>query len=411
MRIRTVAPLLAALLLVASCAGSGQANVKIGQERALTVSDVTASAMVDASTDFGLDLLNHLCSAQPNTNQLISPSSIVTALGMAYTGARGETAAQMARVLHLPPAGDPLTAAVAVWRTSLGPLLEGDKAPLAVADIVWTQDGLPLEQTYLDAMRTGYGAGVHVVDFRSDPNGSRKAINSEVERQTRGHIKDLFPRGSIDSSTRLALTDAVYLKARWDGSLTAYKSHMAFTAKGAEAVNVPGVTITLGGYANSGGWQAVELPYEGERLAAVAILPPQSTSPCALDASRLQSLIDGMTQTPGVADLPVLDLSSSYDLADVLSRMGMSDAFGAADFTGITTAEPLQISSVQHKGTLRLDENGTEAAAATGVGMRTSGIAGGAVHVTFDRPYLLLVHDRVSGTPFFLASIANPSAR
>lgn len=407
MRRRIVASAVAVLLL-AACAASARTNVQLGRERTLAVADVDSGAVVNASTAFGLDLLGRLCAKEPNANQLLSPSSIMTALGMAYAGARGETATQMANVLHLPPVGDPLTAAVASWRASLAPLLDGAKAPLSIADIVWTQHGLPLEQTYLDAMRTGYGSGVHTVDFMGDANGARKIINAEVKRQTRGHISDLFPPGSIDASTRLALTDAVYLKAKWDAALHAQKGSMTFTAPGAEPGNVRGITITLGGYAEAGGWQAVELPYAGDRLAAVAILPPQSASPCEIDTRRLHALIDGLTETAGVARLPVLNVKSSYDLTGVLAELGMPDAFSAADFSGITTAEALEIDSVQHKATLRLDENGTEASAATGVGMRTAGIAGGPLEVSFDRPYLLLVRDRLSGTPFFLAHIANP---
>ncbi len=158
------------MVLVACGSGrTASSHVQLGHGRVLPASDVDASVVAGASTAFGLDLLGRLCAAEPDQNVLISPASISSALGMVYPGARSTTAEQMAKVLHLPPAGDPLTVAVAAHRAELAPLVDGDHAPLAIADVAWTQDGLPLEPDYLDTLRTGYDAGIRTVDFEHNP--------------------------------------------------------------------------------------------------------------------------------------------------------------------------------------------------------------------------------------------------
>ncbi len=220
-----------------------------------------------------------------------------------------------------------------------------------------------------------------------------------------------MPPRTVTGDTRLVLTDAVYLKAKWADALAAKKWPILFTSPGGEPTSLDGVAFDVDAYASSGGWQAVELPYSDGRLAAVAMLPPPGSSPCELDVAGLNGLIGALRPTVGTANLPALDLKSSYGLGEPLTDLGMAQAFAPdADFSGITKATELRIGAVVHQATLRFDDKGTEASAATGVSMMTAGLpAVPDVHVEFDRPYLLLVRDKVSGTPFFLASVVDPA--
>jgi serpin B len=366
-----------------------------------------------ADTAFGLDLLGAWCHSQPGSNIVFSPESLATGLGLAYLGARGSTAAAMAKVLHLPAGDNELQTEAdmrASW-TALGQLARPGIS-LTGSNRIWADPSLLPLRGYLDAVATGYDAGVSRAPLATDPAKATQIINAAIARDTRGHIPQLLSPGELAGDI-FVLTDALYLDAAW---ATPFQAHA--TAPGPFAT-VSGGTATasyLHGsgyrYAASGGWTAVSLPYRGGKLAMTALLPPAGSTGCRLPAAaelgRLSNDLDGPGPSAGVA-LPKVNLSSHQDMNGLLTGLGMGIAFsGSANFTGLSPAAA-NISDVEHAATLQVGEQGTVGTAATAVGIEDS--AAPAVvgpQVDFDRPYLMLVTDTATGEPLFFARVTNP---
>jgi serpin B len=249
----------------------------------------------------------------------------------------------------------------------------------------------------------------------SRPDAARRVINASVATETAGHITDLLPPGSLSQATGWILTDALYLKAAWahpfDHSMTAPGSFVTWSGRvTAQYLNGDGFTS-----AKSGGWTAAALPYRGARLEMLALLPPaprsgQATRCQVPRSATLGSLASKMAAggTSAAIALPKINLAGSASMRGVLAALGMGVAFTSrADFTGISR-QACCIGSVQHPATLAVGEKGTVASAATSVSVRA-----GAVLLTmlrFDRPYLLLIRDTLTGEPLMLAWVANPAA-
>jgi serpin B len=373
-----------------------------------------AAALVAADDRFGLDLL---AAAPASGNLAISPASVALALQMVATGARGRTAAQFATVLHLPGVQSAATSARALL-TGLAAAEQDRTGTLKLADTVWTQRGMRVEPAFAHSLRTSFDAALRTADFAGDPDGSRQHVNATVAGQTGGLIPQLFPAGSLDGSTRMVLTNAVYLAASWARAFQPKDTAPGpFTLADGTTVRVPMMHSDADppaqayGYAQGPGYQAVTLPYTGGRLAFTVLLPTGTSLAGLLDVLRdkgLPAVLGAVRPSPIGIAMPRFTLSTDLDLSGVLAHLGMADAFtDRADFRGITTDEPLRIQTVRHDAVVKVDEHGTTAAAATGVGMQATAIAVPKI-VTVDHPFLFAITDTATGAPLFLGRVADP---
>jgi len=365
------------------------------------------------NTAFALDLYGKILGRDGNL--FVSPFSISAALAMTQAGARGETLAEMEKVLHL-AGGDATHAAFGELMKELTASARKSDFQLSIANALWGQQGFPFKQDFLDLTRRYYGAGLRLVDFRQ-PDQARSTINQWVEEQTRNKIKDLLQPGNVTPMTRLVLTNAVYFKDSW-----VHPFNKAATLD--ETFYAPGVEMKAPlmrqrerlPYFEGDGVQAVELPYRG-RLGMVVLLPKERNGLRELEAQltpeKLNAWAKGMRAREGQVMLPRFKIEDRLELASVLASMGMRQAFGhQADFSGMTASEKLFIDQVIHQTFVAVDEAGTEAAAATAVGMRAMAAPVPTEPFTFraDHPFVFLIRDPQTGTVLFMGRVEKPQS-
>ena len=427
---KTIITGLLAAALLAGCAGSSGPSGTVGtsgSELAVSNAAQIAGTPADAASAgqavnaFGLELYRAIAGSSKD-NLVVSPASIALALSMARAGAVGTTATEMDKVLH-----DLGTDAHAGWLASLDSALnartgsftdasgKAQDVTLRVANANFAQRGLTLKAAFLDALATRLGAGVRLVDYKAASETARQAINAWTSDQTEGRIKELVGPGAIDALTRLVLVNAIYLKAAWQTPFSADSTTpTAFTKGDGSTAEVPTMHASDElKYASGSGWQAVELPYVGGKLAMDVILPKDMASfEASLDAPALQSIVDGLTTTQVILTLPKFSAQTHVDLADTLAGLGMPTAFtDHADFSGITGDEPLEISAVIHQANIDVDENGTTAAAATAVIIRESALPAQQATMLVDHPFLFALRDLETGAVLFLGRIGDPAAK
>jgi serpin B len=357
--------------------------------------------------------------APESGNIFFSPSSISTTLAMTYAGASGETAREMEQALSFTLSGTPLHAAL---RDALGGVLRGSPGgpELRTANRLWPRRGLDLEPAFIDVTKKYYAAPVEQLDFRSAAEASRGRINGWVARQTMQKIPELLKPGMIDGSTEMVLTNAVYFKGVWAQQFKKTATRpKPFTVAPGTVVQAPLMHGTLRAfYGETAGAQVLELPYraaaQGPRLALVVILPKQMDGLAALEMSLATTgilpFVDALSRSERKVEvtLPRFKTSWNRSLNRALQTLGMQQAFTAnADFSGMTRNERLFISLVQHEAFVDVNEEGTEAAAATGAVMRKSADMG-PVPFRADHPFLYLLRDTTSGLVLFMGRLANP---
>lgn len=362
---------------------------------------------------FAMKLYGELC--RKDGNVFCSPYSISTALAMTAAGARGETLAQMQKVLGLgvnPVDSDTAFASLAKALDGKGKGLE-----LAVANALWAQPGYPWNPVYTKRVADVFKAAVHDTDYRKDPEACRKTINDWVEKQTMEKIKDLMPRDSIDRMTRLVLTNAIYFKGDWikafDKSLT---KDAPFTKLDGTKQDVP-LMFRKGmvQYAENDTAQVIRLPYKGNEVSFIAALPRKPGKFAELESKFEQEVCQAkFVSMPDVQLwLPKFKVETRYELNGTLKAMGMPDAFdnNKADFSAmVTTKSDLVISIVVHKAYVDVNEEGTEAAAATGVGMKIAApIPQEPRTFRADRPFLFALRHEPTGTLMFLGRYVKPA--
>jgi serine protease inhibitor len=415
--LRAAAGAAMAALLIAGCGSNPAPPVMAhGVAAREPLADPRPYGMADAA--LGLDALGAWCRADPQANLVLSPSSLASGLGMAYLGARGGTARAMASVLHLPASGgQPLEAGLQARSAALR-RLSGPGVTLNASDQVWADPTLPTKRSYLNAVATGYDAGLAQVPLLSQPEQARQQINQAIADATRGQIPQLLRPGSLDNQIGWVLTDALYLHAAWDTPFDPNEtSDGPFTAAAGQRVSARFMTGGEFRAVVADGWTAVRLPYRGGRLAMEALLPPAGSAACALPTepalgamtSRLDSGQPGaLTRS---VELPKVSLATHISMKSLLTQLGMGVAFSpAADFTGLSP-QACCIGLVEQAATLDIGEKGTVASAATAVGVQAT--AGHVLPppVVFNRPYLLVVTDHGTGEPLFLARVADPATR
>ena len=393
-------------VLIAFCNGTPRGFAKVREEEKV-------GPMNNA---FATDLYARLSAKEGNLS--FSPTSIQTALAMTWAGARGQTADEMAKVLHLGADGK--------THDELGGFLgrlneDGKKGgyELSVANALWGLKGYPFMPAYVDLAKKKYGGNLSEMDFVRDAEGSRKIINDWVAKETHDRIKDLISAGAIGVDTRLVLTNAIYFKGKWD--LPFVKERTVdddFTQGGGAKVRTPFmIQQEHFQYAEDDEVQVLELPYGHNDLAMRIFLPKKADGLAKFEkkmtAERLADLGGKLMRDDVIVWLPRFTMESEFELGDVLKAMGMKAAFdgGAADFSGMTSAEKLAISAVVHKAFVKVDEEGTEAAAATGVVMRATAMPmKPRLPKLFraDHPFVFEIMHQRSGAVLFMGRVAKP---
>jgi serpin B len=377
-----------------------------------TVTHADAAALATGNAQFAGRLLALLARFQPTV--ALSPFSISGTLAMTYAGARGRTAAEMASALdfRLPP--DRLHAAFNALSQAVAAVGTGTTR-LRIANALFGQRGTAFRQAFLSVLARDYGTGIHTVDFATAPDAARAAVNTWVSQVTEGKIPQLLGSGDVDALTRLVLADAVYLNARWDSPFSREDTSPApFYAPGG-TTQVPTMHQAASfDYASHPGYRVLELPYKRDRLAFDILLPDPGRLRSLLGRIALSGplpLLSGLAPQRVQLALPKLLLRTHFELTDALSTLGMPLAFSsAADLSGIAGSPgQLSIQHVVHEAYVRVDEAGTEAAAATGAVVGVTALPPmPAIQFKVDRPFVFVLRDRHTQAILFLGTVSNP---
>jgi len=390
-----------------------------------------AAAARDPASDAGVvagvveGLAWRLVRASGDGDAIVSPVSVWEALAMTHAGARGETAAEMAKLLGMPDDRGTIAAKAAALRKALAEA-KGEKIALEVANRLWVQRGKALEAEFTAALERRFAAGAGVVDFAAAQEAARGEINGWVSAHTAAKIPELLKPGTITPLTRLVLTNAVYLKAPWAKPFeTTATRPEPFVLEPGKPVDVPFMHASdrlVAGRVGAGDEAATicEIPYAGRRLVMVVVVPD------AVDGlDEVLGELDGDWRTKWAAGqgdvrprqvelaLPKWTARKPLGLNDALKALGMKQAFGgtAADLSGIDGTRDLVVSDVVHEGFVDVAEQGTEAAAATGVVVGVRSMAPRPEEplvVKADRPFAWAIVDRETGAVLFAGTVADP---
>jgi serpin B len=376
------------------------------------------ASVVAGNTEFALALYRR--EAGNAANLFFSPYSISSALAMTYAGARGQTEEQMARALRfrLPPAELPQAFAGIADRLGQIGQEQGKTLALSVANCLWHERQYHFLESFLELNRKYFRAEIQAADFVHQPEVARAAINAWVERQTRDKIRDLLQRGQITPQTRLVLCNAIYFKGSWASKFDPKATRpLPFFVSANRPVTVPMMARTMKVRSREqDGCTLFELPYAGGELSMVILLPDAVDGLAAVEqqltAEKLGDWLVALRQAgerEAQVALPKFKLNCRLDLGQDLAAMGMPSAFGStADFSGITGSRDLFISGVVHQAYVDVNEEGTEAAAATGVTMRAMSVQRPVV-LRVDHPFLFLIQELRTGTILFLGRVTNPA--
>jgi serpin B len=412
-------------MVVVGCAGPAKGAV-LQSDKSRLMPDATqaeTAEQVAGNSAFAFNLYQNLRDGRDG-NLFYSPYSISLALAMTHAGAHGETEQQMAETLQFNLAPDrlhPVFNGLDLELAQRGQGAEGKEGEgfrLNIVNALWGQDGYTFLSEFLDILAEQYGAGVRLVDFSSAPEEARETINDWVSDQTEDKVEALIPQGAIDTWTRLVLVNAIYFDAAW---LHPFKAESTYQGTfhlldGSEvAVQMMGQKESFA-YAEGEGYQAVELPYDGQELSMVILLPQLSqfdTFEGSLSAEQVSRILWDLHREDVRLTMPRFTFDSSFELAQTLSDMGMPDAFlyQVADFSGMDGSRELFIGEVIHKAFVSVDEAGTEAAAASAVVLP----AGAApdptppIEVKVDHPFVFLIRDIQTGSILFVGRVVDPT--
>ena len=414
--IQSVIVLVIVAMIVAGCLAAENSTVNPDSDK--------QGMVVQGNNKFALDLYAKLQDADGNL--FFSPYSISTALAMTYAGARGQTATQMADALRFPVGNQPSSLDSQQFASEFGKLIkdlntrgEDGAYELTVANALWGQKGYGFLAEFLELVEKHYSSRLNEVDFAAATETARLTINAWVEKKTNEKIKNLIAEGVLDSMTRLVLTNAIYFKGNWAQQFKEDRTKEApFTLSDGQKVDVPMMNQTTKfGYLETETLQGLELPYADNELSMIVLLPKELDGLSELEKSltldNLSQWQSKLSKREVVVSIPKFKLTSQFSLASVLKAMGMTDAFSkSANFSGMNGKRDLFISAVIHKAYVDVNEEGTEAAAATAVTMRLTSIGPADRPPVFraDHPFLFLIRDNQSGSILFIGRVMNPKA-
>jgi len=375
-----------------------------------------AESLFEGNTAFAFDLYSQLKDKQGNL--FFSPYSISTCLAMTYTGARGDTEKQMSAVLHFNQKQDELHSAFGALQRQLNEVGTRKGVELSIANALWAQKGHSFRQEFVKVALGQYGAKLNQADFATQADAAIQEINSWVEVKTKDKIQNILASGSLDASTRLALVNAIYFKGDW---VKAFNKKVTFPQPfyltKSRQTDVPLMYRTdKVRYMEDESIQAVELPYKGNELSMVILLPKEVEGCGQLENSLSLRYLSGRLKAMKSQEVDLLvprfKLESTFELSEELKQLGMRNAFQAnADFSGMDGTTNLFISSVSHKAWAEVTEEGTEAAAATAAAVATLGISHEPPRPMFraDHPFIFLIRHNRSGSILFFGRLADPT--
>lgn len=375
------------------------------------------SDIVHDNNAFAVDLYNRL--SKDTGNLFFSPKSISTALAMTYAGANGDTAMEMANVLHFTQPSEKL-------HSAMGFLLRDMNTPhkdyvLKVSNALWVQQNYHLLEDFHKIMHKNYGGAANNVDFENDTEQARQNINTAVEEQTGHKIKNFLAKDMIDNTYRIVLTDAVYFKSKWKEPFDANDTEPApFYLSTGKMVTVPMMEkIADFQYFDGGSFKVLELPYKNDELSMIILLPEKADGLAKIEKSLTEAHIEQWMKKMHLENvavsLPRFKFSAEYLLDNTLKSMGMERAFdkSRADFTNMVSPETkdgnLYIGHVVHKTFIDVNEKGTEAVAATGVAMRQLMLVEVSKYFYANHPFLFIIWEKHSKSILFMGRVANPA--
>jgi len=397
------------LILVVLCGFLSGCSARAEQKDDSEATPEKVSAVVNANNEFAFDLYSKYKPREGNI--FFSPYSISTALAMTYEGARGQTAEEMKNVFHFPDEG--------VRRPGFARLYneinkKDKKYQLSTANALWAQQDYKFLDQYFSTIERYYDGDVTNLDFKGETEKSRITINNWVEDQTNNKIKNLIPQGAIDGSTRLVLTNAVYFKGDWVLKFDKKKTKEAdFKVSPDKTVKVQMMSL-IGdkakfNYAETEELQILEMPYEGDELSMLVILPRKNLESIDINNEKLNELKGMLHETNVGVYMPKFKFETKYFMKEDLKEMGMPTAFNqnTADFSGMTGNRDLFISKVIHQAFVEVNEEGTEAAAATAVVMAKSAAFKSDIFRA-DHPFIFIIQQKATGNILFMGRVVNP---
>lgn len=366
------------------------------------------AAVVGANNRFAFDLYSALSDTETG-NLVYSPYSISSVLAMAYEGADGKTASEMKSVFHFPASRilEPNSAAIF---NDLNSSDNGSK--LQVGNALWAQKAFHLRSEYIKAVKQYFGGKAMNLDFVHKTESSRQTINRYIAKRTGNRITDLIPKGELDKMSRLVLTNAVYFKGAWQSEFDpsdTYQGDFYVSSDKTVKTSLMVMHDAIFNYAYTDSFQILELPYRGKKISMLLLLPRKGRAETSLTAKDLKDLKARMrpTSLEWVA-FPKFEFRSTYRLNNTLKAMGMPTPFSnSADFSGMTGRRNLFIKFVLHQAYIKVDEKGTEAAAATGGG---SALVSLGPYFQADRPFLFVIQDNKTGNILFLGRVSDPNS-
>jgi serpin B len=369
-------------------------------------------------TAFGVKLLLKDTQIASSANGSISPYSIYAALAMTDAGAVGDTEAELADLLggdQARQAGNITAVDAAVARAVSASKQAGDAAVVRAANSLWQDKQLSVRRSYLKRLATGYGAKMHVVDFRANPGAAMKEINAWVSERTHHLIPQLLGPGSVTTATRLELVNALYLKAGWAKDFSKPGRPEPFTTADGMQVKAGYMDVkTTMSTAQGANWQSVTIPYAGRGMAMTIILPNKGSF--AAVRSALSSVLPAATKGSGSGSvaltMPPFSIDTRSKLVPALTSLGVRQLFSpGCDLSGIAGRPgQLRVDSVTHESVVKVDQHGTEAAAATAVGVQAGAVQQEMTkQVVVDRAFFFAIHDTATRAPLFLGQISDPS--
>jgi serpin B len=376
--------------------------------------------VVNSNNEFALDLYQELKGARGNL--FFSPYSISTALAMTYAGARGQTEIEMADVLRFTLDQQPLHSAFSQLQSELNAIRNKGSIELSVANSLWAQEGYSFLDSFFDLNRTTYGAGLHFVDYKRDTETARITINAWVEDKTHQKIKEIIKPGMINSGTQLVLCNAIYFLGDWLYQFDKRRTRDAdFHVSRDTTIKVPMMQqLSKFKFKDFGSFSAIEFPYEGNDLSMVIFLPQNIDGLAGLERELTYDNVKNWINKLSTSDdnevlvkLPKFTTTQELELKDYLVTMGMTHVFSRlADFSGMTGKRDLFIDEVIHKAFVDVNEKGTEAAAATVVGVKTVSIKSkGPLLFQADHPFVFLIRDNITGSILFIGRIIDPTSK
>lgn len=393
----------------------------LSRETSPSVTPERIQELANDNTAFALLFYNQIRHNEGNI--IFSPISLSLALSMTMAGAETTTENAMLEALQLTlpeeevyPAYNALLLAINQSEQENLENSEDSNFQLNIANSLWAQSGYSYQQAFLDILAKNFGAGVNNVNFIQDPEAAREAINGWVEEETEEKIKDLIPAGAISDLTRLVLANAIYFKGAWryqfDTSST-YEAPFNLLDGSAIDVNMMKLDSERLQYYQGQNYEAISLPYMSPDFAMTIIVPELTAFndfETSITPEFMNTLRERMAYEQVELEMPKFDFESTINAKEALKNLGMEEAFvaGMADFSGITEEEELLITDVLHKATITVDEEGTEAAAATAVIVGLTSMPPEPISLKIDRPFMFFIQHQPTGSILFMGRVTQP---